>query len=358
MEALVNLLVPVDERLPHVTTTDIVRNNLLDKGTLLTEYTYGTATYTSLSEAVAANTAFKVNTYGLDPTKVTPKIVAEKMELILNPPTDYEDGDLFDVDVVNPEDMKHHWSHYGYYVHKDMYLKSCPHNDPTHHRTQENGLVSCDPNQLRAYSQLVSWHNDNKARLPYRNVDKHDVPVTLYDHDDQAWISEIINEAIEFYHNIQPFAVFTEYKHGVDLHYNINSLTRNRLWYDYRNGQWEPAVNIDNMGLIKYKETALNSVLNLSKAHIAKVPLPMTDIVKVSYENRLISFSQSDLDIKLRQYFDGLGMYRTHTFNIDIGWVPSNTVHTVPQVTIDDNKHTDKIDEFCKVVDYINHLNA
>ena len=291
-----------------------------------------------------------------------PEGVRKQFIHILNPPYDYirQEGDVFDIDVDGFTNIDKRIK--GFYVRKDQYYTSCPHQDPTHIRRVENGLISCNIHRLSLYSQIMDYYAANRHKLPSKSLlvtDKefNPNPSTI------NILTKILKNTIR-----TPLAIFQGYKMGVEKDVQINTLTKNGMLFDCRYGFWhsieEKEGYTDDERLILFKLDILLSYRNtvLDTKHLNFFPV-INQLAAPNLESLQFIMSGA-FNYTITVYFEGLHQYQTYIFDLTFeAWVKyvNNALYPSPQIKgsipeIKDDKLGYQI--FVDVVTNINTFNS
>ena len=357
MEALVNFLVPKDEAvdLDYMKTYPIV--NERDENRNLT-VNFGGRPYENAVVAYATQgvvAALIDEDTEIDTIKVN-------IELIINPPegldlTDY----AFDVDEhADQEALERFTPNFTNYVHKDNYQTSCPHRGDHDHRFIHNGVISCYFDTVSTYSKLIDWHRSHKYRLPSKDVQRltifkdYDQQVPLND-DQIRLIGKVLNRKGEFFKTI-----FQVYCIGVNNELHLDTLSRNRLQFNYINGTW---TSIDQNPLktpeiIMKRLKALRSFIYKPEEETFHVLFSLVadydDIVNIDKYQILIAL--------LSNYYHEVTSYTQKVYDVaTLTWLKiEDNYYTLPYVhgkVVTNITYEDITPKFFDIISKLNNLN-
>jgi hypothetical protein len=236
---------------------------------------------------------------------------------------------VYDLDVIPNVQMaedaiKYH--HDQYYVHISDFEESCPHENHHPFRYSNRKLVSCYPGKLDLYIKLMEWRHNHLATTVIEPP-----PVGTYTElsNLETKIIEIIYTRTE---DRDPRRQFEMYRAGIDKKLNINTLNRNRFYYDPQKYEWV------TLQVIRDRYEMDNAEFQRQKSNIDTHYEGINDLLKVIKDNGDISMNilakifislLSNIDLKddikidietmehlLHSYYSPMILFTNHVFNV------------------------------------------
>jgi hypothetical protein len=357
MDAAINLIVPQIDRIGIDET--ITEGN--DDG-----YIYKGVIFEDLENARISAKAFEALVYNTDETahdlyETTLKIIntadlkplggAYDLDLNLKMIPDFT-RKLTGLPYMNGND---------HFVSPDKFETSCPHKNPLHHRSVEDGLISCDAHRLNVYVKIMKWYSEYKPKIT--KVWDEEINEALPEvRGDMAnrWFYKLISRVLN-YLPLSPYTIMEKYRFGVERDYDKDRLTRNAYYFDYRSGMWQN----ERPQYTSYK----TGIAKIDALHRMRDQIETQQPVLVEYLQPFITLMKdiqdgSTIDISdiIKAYYSGLSNYSHQFFNLFSGkWEhrTNNEIFAAPTVRNTfkgPHEHFD-IDYFLSIIVEINIMN-
>jgi hypothetical protein len=347
MDNVINLFLPFEL---HVNVPDYKIDRDEDKES----YIYEGKPFIDITEATIATGVFGYITDGVD--NMTLPEVESTIHHIINMDELLWDQNktVYDLDVpLNDR-----------FVPLADFQTSCPHH-PIHPRRYTDGKwVSCHLSKLDFYTRIISWR---QSYLSNRDGQPPFLPNIVLPFSRLE--EEIIIAASKFDEDKPHLHIFNTYQVGIDHKINENTLTRNRLYYDFLDDKWTTKdIILRNHGhffidLDLHFNLFFKSVKRIISLVQNKEPVEYDILAQLS----MMSLFGSDapekkdnltvdiVETTLKNYYIHFDRWQSHVFDLSIlDWRPSSQ-NEIPQITGKNHNLLPSI--FVEMVSRINAIN-